>query len=60
MEDFDSMTKQELIYKYIELKAQLECALEYNKVLLERQKETNKLFDKCLDEAMQADGIILK
>lgn len=60
MEDFDSMTKQELIYKYIELKAQLERALEYNKVLLERQKETNKLFDKWLDEAMQADGIILK
>ena len=60
MEDFDSMAKQELIYKYIELKVQLECALEYNKVLLERQKETNKLFDKWLDEAMQADGIILK
>ena len=60
MEDFDSMTKQELIYKYIELKAQLECVLEYNKVLLERQKDINKLFDKWVDEAMQADGIILK
>lgn len=60
MENFDSMTKQELIYKYIELKAQLEGALEYNKVLLERQKEINKLFDKWLDEAMRADNKILK
>lgn len=60
MEDFDSMTKQELIYKYIELKAQLECALEYNKVLLERQKETNKLFDKWVDEAMRTDNVINK
>lgn len=60
MEDFDSMTKQELIYKYIEVKTQLECALEYNKVLLERQKETNKLFDKWVDEAMRDDNKILK
>ena len=60
MENFDSMTKQELIYKYIELKAQLEGALEYNKVLLERQKEINKLFDKWLDEAMRSDNKILK
>lgn len=60
MEDFDSMTKQELIYKYIELKAQLECALEYNKVLLERQKDINKLFDKWVDEAMRTDNVINK